>query len=72
MNDTQLTNRIEALETRLMHQETALDELTHTLLKQERLVAEQAETIKRLEALLRTLAPSTLATPGEETPPPHY
>jgi SlyX protein len=72
MTDTELTNRIEMLETRLMHLEDALDELTRTLLKQEKLVAEQAETIKRLETRIRTLAPPELAQPGEETPPPHY
>ncbi len=72
MTDTELTSRIEALETRLMHQEAALDELTDTLLKQERLVAEQAETIKRLETIIRTRLPANLAQPEEETPPPHY
>jgi SlyX protein len=72
MTDTELTTRIEMLETRLMHQEDALDELTLTLLKQEKLVAEQTETIKRLENLIRTLTPANLAQPGEETPPPHY
>lgn len=72
MTDTELTARIETLESRLMHQEATLEELTITLLKQERLVAELAETIKRLETIIRTRLPDNLAQPGEETPPPHY
>jgi SlyX protein len=72
MTETELTTRIEILETRLMHQEGVLDELTRTLLKQEKLVAEQTETIKRLETRIRTLAPPNLEQPEEEPPPPHY
>ncbi len=72
MTDTEVTARIDTLETRLMHLEAALDELTRTLLKQEQLAAQQAETIKWLETRIRTLAPTHLARPEEETPPPHY
>ncbi|MDH3561316.1 MAG: SlyX family protein [Gammaproteobacteria bacterium] len=72
MTDTELIARIDALEIRLMHQETTLDELTRTLLKQETLAAQQADIIKRLETRIRTLTPSSLVRPEEETPPPHY
>jgi SlyX protein len=72
MTTTELTARIETLETRLMHQEATLEELTNTLLKQERLLAEQAETIRRIETMVRTRLPDNLARPEEETPPPHY
>lgn len=72
MTDTELTARIEILETRLMHQEATLDELTRTLLKQEQQVAENVETIRRLETLVKSVMPANQARPEDETPPPHY
>jgi uncharacterized coiled-coil protein SlyX len=74
MTDDELTHRIESLETRLTHQETALEELTRALLTQDQLIREQAESIKRITSQLRALAPSPLAFQEEETPPPtpHY
>lgn len=72
MNDNELLARIEELEIRVAHQELAIEELTRTLLDQERLAAEQAQTLQRLERQLRAALPSPLATPQEETPPPHY
>jgi SlyX protein len=72
MSDEEFSMHIEMLESRLMHQEATLEELTHTLLTQEERIREQSETIKRLSEQLRALLPSPLALPEEETPPPHY
>jgi len=72
MNDTDLDVRIESLETRLMHQEAAIDELTRSLLLQEQLVTRQAATIERLEAQLRSLFAADITPSGEDGPPPHY
>ena len=72
MSDTDLRMRLENLEIRLAHHEAAMDELTRTLLQQERLLAEQAESLRRLEAQLRAATPSLIALRDEETPPPHY
>lgn len=72
MPDSELLARIEALEIRLAHQDAAVDELTRTLLDQERQLKEQAESLRRLERQLRATAPSLIATRDEETPPPHY
>lgn len=72
MPDTELQARLETVEIRLAHQEAALDEMTRVLLEQERLIREQAETIKRLELQLRATASSMIASRDEETPPPHY
>ena len=44
MNNADLISRIEALESRLMHQEAALDEITRTLVRQEQLVTTQKES----------------------------
>jgi SlyX protein len=63
---------MEMLETRLMYQESALEELTRSLLDQQRLVREHCEAIERLEAQLRALTVSNLAPQDQETPPPHY
>ena len=72
MNNTELETRIESLEARLMHQEAAIDELTRTLLLQEQRANQQAATIERLEAQLRSLFTANINPPGEDGPPPHY
>jgi uncharacterized coiled-coil protein SlyX len=72
MNNTDLDVRIESLEDRLMHQEAAIDELTRTLLLQEQRVNQQAVTIERLEAQLRTQFVANITSPVEDGPPPHY
>ena len=72
MTSNELNERVETLEIRLSHQEAATDELTRTLLKQEKRLREQQQTIERLQAQLRALAVSPVAAPEDETPPPHY
>jgi uncharacterized coiled-coil protein SlyX len=72
MNSIDLDARIESLEARLMHQEAAIDELTRTLLLQEQRVNQQAMTIERLEAQLRSQFTANITPPGEDGPPPHY
>ena len=72
MSDDELTNRIEALEIRLMDQEAAIDEITSTLLDQEQLLRLQQQAIERLEQLLQSLSAGSINRPGEEPPPPHY
>ncbi|MDH3900226.1 MAG: SlyX family protein [Gammaproteobacteria bacterium] len=70
--EDKLTARIEMLETRLMHQEVALDELTRTLLAQEQLVRNQGEILHRLEKLVQRQSPADLTAAEDNTPPPHY
>jgi SlyX protein len=72
MSDDKLTQRLEALELRLMDQQAAIDEMTRTLLNQEQLLRLQQETISRLEQILQSLSARNINTPGEEPPPPHY
>ena len=72
MTDADIKRRLESLETRIMHQDAALDELTRTLLSQEQLMNKQVETIKRLEEQVRGLSSSNPATTTDEPPPPHY
>jgi len=72
MKDDEFSVHIERLENRLMHQESALEELTRILLAQEERLRDQSEMIKRLKEHVRTLLPSQIALAEEETPPPHY
>lgn len=72
MSAAELLVRIEDLEIRLSHQEAAIDELTCTVLMQERAIHEQAEALRRLERQLRAALPSPVAAPEDESPPPHY
>jgi SlyX protein len=72
MTDDALIARIEELESRLMHQEASIEELTRNLLEQGQLLTAQTQAMIRLEAQLRSLSdPHTLPS-GEESPPPHY
>ena len=72
MNDTDIKTRIESLESRLMHQDATLDELTRTLLNQEQLLNKQIEIIKRLEEQVRGMSTAHPGTTTNEPPPPHY
>jgi SlyX protein len=72
MTDNELISRMEALESRLMHQEAAIEELTRTLLSQERRLANQATAIKHLESQLKALNPPNIALSADQKPPPHY
>ncbi|MCK5382636.1 MAG: SlyX family protein [Gammaproteobacteria bacterium] len=72
MNDMDLISRIETLESRLMHQEATIDEITRTLLGQEQLITSQKKAIETLENQLQSLTAASIMQPGEEPPPPHY
>jgi len=72
MTDNEMFSRMETLESRLMHQEAAIEEMTRTLLSQERLLINQASAISKLETLVNALTSPDIALPEDETPPPHY
>ena len=72
MTEDELITRMEHLENRLMYQEAALEELTNSLLIQGEKLREQGETLKRMAEHLKEALPSQLASPADDTPPPHY
>lgn len=72
MSDTDANARLEIVETHLIDHAGSLEELTRTVLRLERQIQEQAETIKRLEAQVRAGLQSPVARPEDESPPPHY
>jgi len=65
-------SRLTDLEIRLTHQEAALEELTQTVLEQDRLIVDLRGELEYLKGLLKDLAPSAVGPASEETPPPHY
>ena len=72
MTDNDIKARLESLETRIMHQDAAIDELTRTLLSQELLMNKQVKIIKHLEEQVRGLSSSNSSASVNEPPPPHY
>ena len=72
MTDSDTKTRLESLETRIMHQDATIDELTRTLLRQEQLMNKQVKAIKHLEEQIRGLTDATPGVASDEPPPPHY
>ncbi len=71
MTDSDIDARLETIEVRYAHQESALEELTRTVLDQEQQLRALAKLVKRLETQLSALQPSGEVAHDEE-PPPHY
>lgn len=67
-DDTRLTD----LEIRITHQEATLLALNDVVGEQQQLISQLRKEIEALKTRLRELAPSNIAAPWEETPPPHY
>lgn len=67
-----MEERITDLEIRIAHQEAAIDELTRTLLAQERLLKGLAGEVDRLRRVVRELSPPLVGAAADEPPPPHY
>lgn len=67
-----MESRFTDLEIRLTHQETALDELTRTVLRQGQAIESLQRELRQLLEVVRELAPPAVAPLSEEAPPPHY
>ena len=67
-----MESRLTDLEIRFTHQEATLEELTHTVLTQQRAIDDLTRQLSQVHALLRDFSPSPIASASEETPPPHY
>lgn len=64
---------IEDLQSRLAHQELAIERLSDTVARQDRLIAALREDVRELAQRLRELKPSPLDGGATvEPPPPHY
>jgi len=67
-----MESRIEDLEIRSAHLEAEQEQLTHTLLEQQKTIEELRAQIDYLKSVLKDLSPSAVGSRADETPPPHY
>jgi SlyX protein len=70
MND--LESRVTELEIRIAHLESGIESLTKSNLALEKENEEHRIDIEELKRQLRQMTPNPIASPSEETPPPHY
>ena len=66
------TDRIADLETRLVHQEATIDELSTVVAKQANLVELLREQVRRLSGQMGELAEVVSEKTPDDPPPPHY
>ncbi|WP_076407405.1 SlyX family protein [Shewanella sp. UCD-KL12] len=67
-----LEQRVEDLEMKLAFQEGTIEDLNLQVIKLNDLLSDQQQAIRLLVTKLQTVEPSNMASPSEETPPPHY
>ncbi len=67
-----MENRLEDIETRIAYQEASIEELTGTMLAQQKTIEELQAQLDYFKSVLKDLTPSAVAPMSEETPPPHY
>ncbi|MET0106446.1 MAG: SlyX family protein [Sedimenticola sp.] len=60
------------LQTRVAFQDDAIQELTLTVTRQQNQISELQTALQQLRQQVKNLTPSQVASPDEETPPPHY
>jgi SlyX protein len=67
-----MNDAITDLQIRLTHQDDALQELTRTVLQQQRQISDLQAQVEQLKTQVRELTPPQFASAAAEPPPPHY
>ncbi|MBK8453718.1 MAG: SlyX family protein [Thiofilum sp.] len=67
-----MEQRLERLEMLFMEQEQTLDSLSEQVYVQQKEIAQLRLELHHLKERLKGLNTSIIASPAEETPPPHY
>jgi len=67
-----MESRLTNLEVKLAFQDDLLESLNRTVAAQQLQLDLMQEELRMLYQQLKSLAPSQIATTGEELPPPHY
>ena len=67
-----ILQKIDDLEMKLSFQDISIEELNQEVIKLNALVARQQQQMLLMVNKLHSIEPSNMASPAEETPPPHY
>ena len=67
-----MQQQIDELQARLAFQDDAIQEMTSTLVDQQKELYEIRQMLKHLQTQMKAITPSQVANADEETPPPHY
>lgn len=67
-----MESRLTNLEIRLTHQEAALEQINAVVIRQQSQLDALLRDITQLKRQLHETMPGNIASPSEETPPPHY
>ena len=68
----QVLQKLDDLEMKISFQDHTIEELNQQVILLNELVSRQQHQLRMLVNKLQAMEPSNMASPSEETPPPHY